>query len=253
MKIAVVGPPRAGKTCSIRRMIDEKVTHAIYSPTVGCETWRTEVTVSGEKKPVVLWDTAGVDKLKGLIEGAYTEARGALVFMSSDSPTDLARVADLHRVAPDAVVHYVTINRSKYSGAHLGRPQHWLNLGIGESIKSALTELVEDILAKEWEKTGPIDLVAITPATPSVDGPRKVWLSDVDGGHVTLYETLEEAQDVLRKYIYPVTKAGSQMYHGFHSTGLRTSTDGETRVYRDLEKCMKWATECMITEAVLYD
>lgn len=99
---------------------------------------------------------------------------------------------------------------------------------------------MEDILAQDSDETVPVKSL--------VGEPRKVWLSDVDGGHVTMYETLEEAQRVLRTYIYPVTRvADPQEYYGF------CINDKETRVYRDLEKCMKWATESMITEGVLYD
>lgn len=121
MKIVVVGPRRAGKTCSIRRLVDEKAIQAPYCPTVGCETTPVNVEVGGEMRQVMLWDTAGVRGLGGLLDGAYFEARGALVFTSGDASEDIARIEDLHRVAPNAVVHYVTTDRRAYSGTHLGK------------------------------------------------------------------------------------------------------------------------------------
>lgn len=124
-KIVFAGEAASGKTALLKRHITGEF-QVDYVPTVGVSVYRLGFETS--KGPIVFncWDTAGQEKLAGLVDGYYIGADAAMVFFAAvANPSDMrakalvarAYAADVRRVAHGEIPIAYCANKSDTVGA----------------------------------------------------------------------------------------------------------------------------------------
>eukprot|EP00766_Chilomastix_caulleryi_P002312 gnl/Chilomastix_caulleri/3299.p1 GENE.gnl/Chilomastix_caulleri/3299~~gnl/Chilomastix_caulleri/3299.p1 ORF type:complete len:98 (+),score=4.64 gnl/Chilomastix_caulleri/3299:40-333(+) len=79
-KIAFVGYAYTGKTAIIKRLIERKFTETNES-TIGAYVVKYTVDLDSAKIKLSIWDTAGQEKYRSLIQNYYRDAKGLFLSM----------------------------------------------------------------------------------------------------------------------------------------------------------------------------
>lgn len=106
-KIVLVGDGGTGKTSYVSRLQSENF-QTEYVATVGVEKHEIVISTSHGTCTVVIWDTAGQEKLGPLRDGYYSGADAAIIFFDVMSRVTYKNVPNWHRdvlrVRPDIPV-----------------------------------------------------------------------------------------------------------------------------------------------------
>jgi hypothetical protein len=221
LKIVVVGPARVGKTYHILRLIkgDCFIGSLEYIPTVGVEVRPIRVSTKHGDVLVNLWDTAGQPELRGLGEGNYLGAHGAIVWLNldcedvegwKDSVRSTLPAVPIHFIAPDNDAVY------EYQGLY-GRV-HPVTRFKGNPMRHILSSLVDEILESQPQAPG-----------DSSSNTCEVWLRrETPTGKPKMFRTLEAAyEDIPEGHIFPVEESGKTDEYYMYTD----SSTGEHHVY----------------------
>lgn len=106
-KIVLVGDGATGKSSYVARLQSENYRKE-YIATLGVEKHEILVSSTHGTSTVVIWDTAGQEKLGPLRDSYYTDANAAIIFFDVTSKVTYKNVPswhkDIHRVKPDIPV-----------------------------------------------------------------------------------------------------------------------------------------------------
>ena len=104
-KIVLVGDGATGKTTFVKRHLTGEFEKA-YNATVGCEVHPMPFYTSAGEIRLMVWDTAGQEKLGCLRDGYYIGAQGGIIMFDVCARITYQNVSkwhkDLVRVCPDA-------------------------------------------------------------------------------------------------------------------------------------------------------
>ena len=78
LKIITIGDPSVGKTSLIRRIIDNTF-NPKYNSTLGVDFSFKHIDVSGNNVKLQIWDTAGQEKYRSLINTYYRHSNGIII------------------------------------------------------------------------------------------------------------------------------------------------------------------------------
>lgn len=78
MKIICLGNVSTGKTCIVRRYVNNEFSHQ-YRTTIGVDFVLKEVDINGTQMKVQFWDLAGQERFTGLTRPYYRNSGGAIV------------------------------------------------------------------------------------------------------------------------------------------------------------------------------
>ena len=81
-KVLVIGPPASGKTCFIRRLI-ENMFNFNYVASVGVAFHNYHILSNGSKNTLMLWDLAGQDHFKTLSQVYCRHAYGCFIVVDA--------------------------------------------------------------------------------------------------------------------------------------------------------------------------
>ncbi|XP_069174023.1 uncharacterized protein [Procambarus clarkii] len=103
-KIVLVGDGGTGKSSFVTRLQSEDF-HQEYIATLGVEKHEVAISTSHGPSTIVIWDTAGQEKLGPLRDAYYLGADAAIIFFDVTSKVTYKNVPnwhrDIHRVVPD--------------------------------------------------------------------------------------------------------------------------------------------------------
>ena len=106
-KIVLIGDGAVGKTTFVKRHLTGEFEKA-YNATVGCEVHPMNFFTSKGEVRLMVWDTAGQEKLGCLRDGYYIGAHGAILMFDVCARITYQNVPKWHkdftRVCPDAIV-----------------------------------------------------------------------------------------------------------------------------------------------------
>lgn len=77
-KILVLGEAGVGKTCLLRRFIDDRFSYQ-SNTTIGCDFGTCTMEVSGNRVRLEVWDTAGEERFHSMRQNFYRGAHGILL------------------------------------------------------------------------------------------------------------------------------------------------------------------------------
>ena len=104
-KIVLVGDGAVGKTTFVKRHLTGEFEKA-YNATVGCEVHPMKFCTSAGDVQLMVWDTAGQEKLGCLRDGYYIGSHGGIIMFDVCARITYQNVPkwhkDLTRVCPDA-------------------------------------------------------------------------------------------------------------------------------------------------------
>lgn len=104
-KVVLVGDGATGKTTFVKRHLTGEFEKA-YNATVGCEVHPMPFYTSAGEIKLMVWDTAGQEKLGCLRDGYYIGAHGGIIMFDVCARITYQNVSkwhkDLVRVCPDA-------------------------------------------------------------------------------------------------------------------------------------------------------
>jgi len=104
-KIVLIGDGAVGKTTFVKRHLTGEFEKA-YNATVGCEVHPMNFFTSKGEVKLMVWDTAGQEKLGCLRDGYYIGAQGAIMMFDVCARITYQNVPKWHkdfgRVCPDA-------------------------------------------------------------------------------------------------------------------------------------------------------
>ena len=104
-KVVLVGDGATGKTTFVKRHLTGEFEKA-YNATVGCEVHPMPFYTSAGEIKLMVWDTAGQEKLGCLRDGYYIGAQGGIIMFDVCARITYQNVSkwhkDLVRVCPDA-------------------------------------------------------------------------------------------------------------------------------------------------------
>lgn len=86
-KIVLVGNTQVGKTCLIKRYVNDEFN--INQPTVHLLNYTKEVVCDNKKIKLNIWDTAGQEKYAPLTSLTYRDANAVLMVFALDDPSSL--------------------------------------------------------------------------------------------------------------------------------------------------------------------
>jgi GTP-binding nuclear protein Ran len=104
-KVVLLGAAGSGKTTFLTRHITGDFTKA-YVPTVGAQVHALDFNTNKGVVIFYVWDTAGQEKIKGLTDAYYNQARACIVFCDLTRQETLKEAVtlaqDFRKVSPDA-------------------------------------------------------------------------------------------------------------------------------------------------------
>ncbi|KAH8338163.1 hypothetical protein KR059_010595, partial [Drosophila kikkawai] len=83
-KILIVGDLGVGKSCLFWRFVDDRFT-LIYYPTAGIEFKYCHVEVAGKKVLLQIWDAAGEERFRPLLQNYYRNSHGIIIVYDTTS------------------------------------------------------------------------------------------------------------------------------------------------------------------------
>ena len=78
-KIIIVGDSNSGKSSILETIINDKFDYRYNSPTIGVEFGSTFVNVEKKRIKACIWDTAGQESYRSLINGYYKGCAAAII------------------------------------------------------------------------------------------------------------------------------------------------------------------------------
>lgn len=103
LKIILIGDSNVGKTCLVRRYLENQYRET--GNTIGLEYATKVIEINSESVTVRIWDTAGQEKYQSLVETYFTGTDGALVVFDICSKESFSNtqmwISKLHEKCPD--------------------------------------------------------------------------------------------------------------------------------------------------------
>ncbi|EER12199.1 Rab5, putative [Perkinsus marinus ATCC 50983] len=90
-KVIVVGPASVGKTCLVRRFVDD-VFDANTQSTLGCDSKEKTLNVTAEPIKLILYDTAGQERFAQLAGNYYRQADICLLCFDLSNSTSFDQI-----------------------------------------------------------------------------------------------------------------------------------------------------------------
>ena len=164
-KVVLIGDSGVGKTTLINRYVMDNF-DAFEPPTISGGFRKKEVIVDEAKTKVSLqiWDTAGQEKFKALVENYYKNAQSAIVVydITSEESFDAARtwIKEVKEKAPEDVIIFIWGSKSDLDdqrrvelihGMKLAKENDWLfgetsakkNIGVQDAFEALAKKYAE--------------------------------------------------------------------------------------------------------------
>eukprot|EP01065_Artemidia_motanka_P028459 TRINITY_DN33832_c0_g1_i1.p2 TRINITY_DN33832_c0_g1~~TRINITY_DN33832_c0_g1_i1.p2 ORF type:complete len:228 (+),score=90.08 TRINITY_DN33832_c0_g1_i1:51-686(+) len=169
-KVLVIGDAGVGKSCVIRRFVDDQFTPS-YIATIGVDFKVHKLNVEGMRCKLQVWDTAGQERFRTVTSGYYRGANGvAVVYDVTDeqsfqsveqwlrevlgnSGADVCRILIGNKV--DAAARVVPLEDGERCGDVHGLPHFECSAKEGTGVHQAFQTLAANMLAQAVKEGRP--------------------------------------------------------------------------------------------------
>ncbi|XP_051169646.1 ras-related protein Rab-24-like [Leptopilina boulardi] len=78
-KVVLLGDRAVGKTCLIKRFVNDTFNEDVVSATIGVAFAAKQIQVDDRKVTMGLWDTSGCERFESMVRGYYRGAKAAII------------------------------------------------------------------------------------------------------------------------------------------------------------------------------
>lgn len=101
-KIVIIGNSNVGKTCIVHRLITNRFIGGFHQ-TIGASTHEWIANLGDHEVPLKIWDTAGQEKFRSLVQVYFRDSAGAIIVYDATENDPLPDLTQWAREFRDAV------------------------------------------------------------------------------------------------------------------------------------------------------